>query len=372
MSATGIEFLPLKQDRRNALSTALCNLVVGPFALLFLSLMVWRVLHGAAPAFDFRFAYSAAGHRVLDGVSPYTWSAADFRQGLAFVYPALSAVMFAPLSLLPRTLGDVLFTFVAIGLVPITLRMLGVRDWRAYGIAMLWMPVFSGWMTANESLFLMFGMACLWKRRDSPLMAGLLVAVMISLKPLMWPLVLWLLVTRRWRASGYSVVIGLALNLAAWGVVGFSQIGAYLQAAGTDTSDAWRTGFGVPALLGHFGVGRNTGIVVMVVISILLVAAVVHRGFFRHDQISALTLTVALALVSSPLLWGHYVVFLLVPLAVLRPRLDWVWALPVLMWITQPAEAVHTGQEIFVWVAATTMFAVLARPRSLCFQEAMT
>ena len=63
----------------------------------------------------------------------------------------------------------------------------------------------------------------------------------------------------------------------------------------------------------------------------------------------ALTLTVALALVSSPLLWSHYLALLLVPLALLRPRLHWVWLLPVLMWVSPLGMTVHTWQVLVSW-----------------------
>lgn len=364
MSATELDSRPLApggSPRSGSLAVALRDVVVGPVGVLFLTFMVVRVLRGQAPAFDFRFAYTAAGHRVLDGETPYLWTAAQFHAELGFVYPALSALLFAPLSLLPKGFGAVLVTMVCVGLVPATLWVLRVRDWRAYGVALMWMPFYSGWMTANESLFLMFGVACAWRCREHPLVCGLLVAAMISLKPLVWPLALWLLVTRRWRASAWMLVSGLVLNLAAWSVIGFDQFGAFIRAAATDTDDAWRTGFGVPALLGHFGFGRSAGIALMLIATAVLALAVIHSGLIERNQNRALVLALALALVSSPLLWAHYVVLLLVPLAVMRPRVDWAWALPLLMWVIQPAATVHTWQALVCWGAVGTLCLVLAR-----------
>jgi hypothetical protein len=335
--------------------TALCNVLLGPVAIVGIAAMMWIVLHGPVPAFDFRFAYWAAGHRVLTGHSPYIWSAAEFRAGKAFVYPALSAVAFAPTALIPRGLGAVLFTLLSAALAPATLWVLRVRDWRLYGITLLWLPVCAGWLTANESLFLVFGLACLWRWRDHPLAAGLLVAVLISLKPMMWPLALWLLCSRRWRASAYALGAALLLNLAAWALVGFSQIGAYLHATARDTDVAWRTGFGIPALLAHLGAGRTVGMAAMLILSLALVLAVIHAGFIRHDQTQALALTVALAIVASPLVWGHYLVLLLVPLALLRPRLDWLWALPIVLWVAPPDVRVHIWQATIFWIVTAVI-----------------
>jgi hypothetical protein len=268
------------------------------------------------------------------------------------------------MALLSRGLGADVLTFVSVGLGPLTLWLMRVRDWRVYGIALMWLPVYDGWMTANESLFLLLGLGCLWRWRDRPWVAGLLVATMISLKPLMWPLALWLLATRRWRASAHALGYGFLLNLAAWSIVGFSQIGAYLHAAGADTADSWRTGFGLPALVGHFGAGRTTGVVAMVVLSAGLAAAVCHRGLVKRNQVQALILALGLALVSSPLVWSHYVVLLLMPLALLRPRLDWLWLLPILMWVCPPAYPVHVWQIIVYWAAGGVLLVVMARRAS--------
>ncbi len=362
MSATRSELrLPARvtASRGRTFAGALFDVFMGPVPVLIVAVMMWIVLHGPVPAFDFRFAYWSAGHRVLTGQSPYLWTAAQYRGGFAFVYPALSAVVFAPMALLSRSAGSVLFTLVSACLAPTTLALLGVRDWRAYGITLLWLPVCAGWLTANESLFLMFGLACLWRWRDRPGIAGLLAAVMISLKPIMWPVMLWLLATRRWRASAQSIVYGVLLNVAAWSVVGFGQIRAYLHATATDTAVAWRTGFGVPAMLGHLGAGRTAGVALMLVLALALLVATVHSGFVCRNEVQALTLTVVLTLVASPLVWGHYLTLLLVPLALLRPRLNWLWVVPVLMWICPPDARVHLWQAAFFWLAAGLMLTVL-------------
>jgi hypothetical protein len=320
-----------------------------------------NVLRGGGVAFDYHYAYWLAGHRVLNGLSPWIWSPKQFSDGVAFVYPALSAVTFAPLALLPRDGTSVLFVLVCFALAPITLWLLRVRDPRVYVVTLISLPVFGGWQTANETLFLLLGLACLWRWRDRPVVAGFLAAAMLSLKPLMWPLVIWLLATRRWRASGWTLAWGVLLNLMAWSIVGFGQIKAFLHAASADTSDSWRTGFGVPALFSHLGLGLTSGCVAMLVLSAALVVLVCHTGLRQHNEIRALTLTVALALVSSPLLWSHYVALLIVPLALLRPRFDWVWVVPLLLWVSPMSWTVHLWQWLFVWVAVGSMIVALVR-----------
>ena len=361
MSATTAELRPVDRGGGPALGAALVNVVLGPLALLLLLVMICIVLGGRDSAFDFRHAYWVAGQRVLHGESPYVWTPAQFREGLAFVYPALSAVMFAPLSLMSRGFGSVLFTFVSIALIPATLFVLRVRDWRVYGVTVLWLPIFGAWQTANETIFLVFGIACLWRCRNRPFAAGLMTAVLISLKPFVWPLAIWLVATRRSRASLWAILAGIALNAGAWGAIGFGQVGRYLHAAGADSTAAWRTGYGFPALAAHLGLSRSAGTDVMLVTSALVTVAVLYAGLKRRSELQALTLALALTVISSPLVWSHYFSLLLIPLALMRRRLDWLWVLPVAMWVCPPDFLVHLWQAVVVWGCGGWVLTVLSR-----------
>jgi hypothetical protein len=361
----GLEDGVIRTTDRTALQRALEQLTL-PVALLALAVMVSDVLRGHGVAFDYQYAYWPAGHRVVLGLSPYHWTQEQVVSRVVFVYPALSAVMFAPLSLISRGGGSVLLMLVCVALAPLTLWCLEVRDKGVYALALMWLPVYAAWQTANETMFMVAGLACVWRWRDRPIVAGALIAAMISLKPLLWPLALWLLATRRWRASFATLISGLLLNLCAWLIVGFGQVSRYLSAASADIHAAWTTGWGVPALLGHFGAGLGLGLAAMLGLSALLAVAVINAGLIRHDQMTAFTLALALALVSSPLLWSHYLALLLVPLALRRPRLHWSWGLPVLMWVSPLGMTVlHTWQVLVSWAAAAVMFLVLMRPSGI-------
>jgi hypothetical protein len=362
MTTHGLE-VPVRSlwSRANPHARALFNVLFAAVPALFVAVMVWSVLQGPFSALDFRHAYWLGGHRVLSGVSPYSWTPAQFREGVAFVYPALSALVFAPVALLTRSAGSVIFTLLGLFVAPATLALLHVRDWRVYVVTLVWLPVCAGWLTANESLVMALGLAGVWRWRDRPGVAGFLTAATISLKPILWPLVLWLLVTRRWRASAHTVIWGVVLNAAAWSVLGFGDIGSYLHAVSVDAGFNWRLGFGVPAVLGHLGAGRTAGLALMIMLSVGLAAAVVYSGFVRANQVQALTLAVAVAVVSSPLLWSHYLALLLVPMALRRPRLDWIWALPVLLWVSPPDARSHLWQEAVFWTVAALIFVALLR-----------
>lgn len=356
-------------SRRARLARAAQHLLFGlvpVVATLFLVAYQFKI---HAVALDFHVAYYPAARRLLDGLSPYALSRSAVAHGYGFVYPALSAVLMVPLALIGRSAAQAIYMLACIACVPATLLTLRVRDWRIYGLVLLWLPVFVGWQGGNVTLPLMLIAALTWRHRASPAVAGLLVALAISVKPFVWPLWIWLVATRRFRAAGLALAWGVAVNLVAWALVGYGQIGRFLELSGQDASALWRQGYGVPAVAHHLGLGRVAGGALLLGLALALLVAVLARGFGRGsndrhaDRDSrALTLAVALMLVASPLVWVHYFALLLVPLAVRRPRLGPVWALPLLMWPLPPRQPVHGWEEALAWAIAAVCLAGSLRP----------
>ena len=69
----------------------------------------------------------------------------------------------------------------------------------------------------------------------------------------------------------------------------------------------------------------------------------VRRGGLRADGYGFLLATLSV-LAFSPIVWIHYLALLLVPVAVLRPRLSVAWLVPCLMWV-DAVRGVHAGQH---------------------------
>jgi alpha-1,2-mannosyltransferase len=354
---------PRVRDRRANLTVALEQGMLGLFPVVVFIWLAVYVLAGPSNkiAVDFHDAFYVAGYRVLHGGDPYAWTSSAIRGGVAFVYPALSALLFAPFALISSSAAGVLFTLICMVMAPLTLWALDIRDWRIYGLTLIWQPVFSGWQTGNESILLACLVALVWRYRDRRLVAGLLTAVAISLKPFVWPLALWLLITRRWRASGYGLVAGLVINLISWSVVGFNNVSVYLRDSGTDARDSWRIGYSAIAAAGHLGATHTLGELLLIVISATLVAGAIYVGVSKRRERQALILVVALMLAASPLVWTHYFVVLLIPLALARPRVNWLWALPILMWVCPPSLHVRGWQELIAWLVAGTMLVAASR-----------
>lgn len=333
-------------------------IVFGALPLVAVVVLAVRMFAAGDGALDFGHDYWVAASRLLNHGDPWAWSRAQLAGGAGFTCPAMAAIIFVPLALLPVGVADAVFTGACMVFALLTLRVLSVRDWRLYGLVLLWGPVVSAWQTANLTLLLGLGIALMWRYRDRPLIAGAIVALVISLKPFTWPLALWLLVTRRYRAACHLVWVGLALNLVAWLVVGPRRIFDYLRLSSYVTRTHFRTGYGIPALAVHLGLSPTARTVAELALALAVALVCVWEGRRGRDR-PALTASIAIALLASPLLWSQYLALLIVPLALARPRLGWLWGIPFLLWAC-PANAV-LWQELLLWAGAAVVLGICIR-----------
>jgi hypothetical protein len=333
------------------LSRAVANSLLVVVPLAFTVFLLLGMLRHHVVAADFHESYFPAARRLLDGGNPYAVTAADVRNGMAFAYPALAAVVLAPFALLADHAADRLYMLLCLALMPATMWVAGARDWRSYGIPLLALPVIVGWQGGNVTIPLVFLVALAWRYRDRPLAAGLIVAAAISLKTFVWPLGLWLLATRRWRAAGWALVSGVVLNLIAWAVVGFDQIATFTRLSHELVDGQWRTGYSLLAVAHHLGLSRNIGEMLLLGASAVLAFALIHRARWPRQERQTMVLALALMLVASPLVWSHYFVVLIVALVLMRPRLSPLWFLPLAMWLC-PVTTPQGWQLAIAWAVA--------------------
>jgi hypothetical protein len=288
-------------------------------------------------ALDFHNYYWASGHDVLHGRSPFPPPTPDavflIHSYPAGPYGAPAVLLFAPFALLPVWLAEAIFTGILIAAVFFALRLVGVRDWRCYGAAFLWAPVASGIQTANLTLLLTLGVAVLWRFRYRVVASALLVGVLVSLKFFLWPLLIWLLATRRYAAAAWSLVIAGVITFGTWGLLGFSGLRDYPQVArifaryyetSSYTPFAFLTKLGMPDPLVRYG---------SLSLGVMALAAIFVAARRNRSEAAALALAIAAALLWSPVVWLHYFALFLVPLAVLNPTFSLVWLLPAILWV---------------------------------------
>jgi Glycosyltransferase family 87 len=312
------------------------------------------LVRGHVVAVDFRDGPWVAGHRLLSGLTPYVGPHSAQLQGITFVYPAAAAILLAPFSLLSQGAAGTAFTFVTVAAALLTLRVLDVKDWRVYGVALMWPEVVSAWETANVTLLLGLAMALAWRYRDRPVVAGGLVALAISAKPFVWPLALWLVATRRYRALGFTLGLGVAINVLAWAAVGFDQISRYAALMSTLAKNQENRGYSLVAMVLNRGGDRLMAYGLLVGVTAIVAGACLVAGRRRGGR-PAFALAIAACLVTSPMSWLHYFALLVIPLALARPRLSTLWLVPLLFQL--PAVGASTRQTTMMFGLAAVIIA---------------
>jgi hypothetical protein len=323
------------------------------------------VLSGAEGllAWDVRFAYLPAAEAVLDGRSPYP--ALDdplLEEQKGYVYPPQLLFALMPLTPLPTSVAAALVAGAMIAMLLLTLWVLGVRDVRCYAAVLLWMPAISGVMFSNTSIPIALALALAWRYRDHVWQPGIAVGVSVSAKLLSWPIVVWMLATRRLRAAVCALLVGSALTLGAWAAIGFDGLVGYpdlLQRLSDIQSERSYSLVGIASTLGLGAAGKA---VALVVGGALIVWCVVLGR--RGEDLRSFTCAVAAMLALSPIVWLHYLIALLVPLAVARPRFTWLWVLPVALWVSPRPGYAEGYEAVAPALVATIMFVFLLSDRA--------
>lgn len=314
-------------------------------------------------ASDFQRSYWPAAQSILRGNSPYVAPRLlDLTRDVGFAYPAVGALAVTPLGVLPPLAGGAIFTLLNLLALPLSLYLLGVRDVRVYGITFLWLPTIAAWETANVSLLLvLLGISLAWRYRDRPYISGVTIALLISIKPITWPLILWLLGSRRRRALAWSVGTGLVLNLLAWTTLGWGEVARFTALMEAFAHQGARIGFTGVTLLLHLGVADGAAYVLGLSLGAAACSATFITALRGHER-TAMVACVAAILFATSIVWLHYFVLLIVPLALVRPRLSALWAVPLLMWVCLPTDNPATWQIAVALAAALTVCALSLRP----------
>ena len=316
------------------------------FALVPGILLAGFLVAGAAndPAFDFR-QFWQGGRDVLDGASPYpaaeSLPSAEQGRGLTpqeiqdvfrFPYPAPAAVALLPFATLPFAIASWMVIALLVAAVPLTLRIVGVSDWRCYGVAFAWIATLGAIRLGTLTPLLALGLAVAWRYRDRRLVVAGSVAGVIVLKLFLWPLLVWLVATRRVGAASAAAGAAAAATVAAWAAIGFDGMLDYPALLGRLAESVQDAGYSVVALGTSLGAPGGVSRAVAVAAAIAVVAATATRAQHEGRDLAVFAASLAAALLLSPIVWLHYLYVLIVPIAVARPRLTGLWLLPLLLW----------------------------------------
>jgi hypothetical protein len=284
-------------------------------------------------AFDFHGALWQAARDVLDGRNPYPpATSAGVAPGDRFVYPPPVAILLIPLGALPFPLAAALITAILIAAVAATLWVLGVRDWRCYGATYLSIAVLHDIRLGALTPLLALGLALAWRWRAQA-RAAIPLALIVVAKLFLWPLGVWLLATGRIRVTVQAAALALGASALGWAAIGFAGLGDYPKLLSVLAADEQARGYSLVSGALALGLGPAAARAAAMAVGAGLLALCWREGRRGADERS-LILALAAALALSPIVWLHYFVLLLVPIALARRSFGALWLVPALFWIT--------------------------------------
>jgi len=262
-------------------------------------------------AHDFKNELYPQAEDILAGRNP--WPEA--------IWPPIAAAVAMPFTILPPTAANVAIGLFGLACMAGALWLVGLRDWRVYGVVGLWPSVLGDIRIAHLTPLLCLLVAVVWRYRDRPLASGFGLGVAGGVKFFLWPLGVWLLAGGRARAAGIAVLVALGSVLL---IAPFTPLGDYadtLREVGREFDQDSYSTFG---LLTQLDVGDTAARAITFALGLVLLALTWRRVSFA--------LAIASALVLSPIVWFDFYALAAIPLAIARPRLSLVWFLPLVTW----------------------------------------
>ena len=322
---------------------------IAALALIFLvgiAVYPWR---STAYFWDFRAFYHGAS-AYLHGNSPYPVArlpALTNKQN--FVYPLPIAALFAPFALLPFWVAAGLFATVNVAALALTLRVLNVTDPRCYVVALIGLPSQYALKLGTIMPILALLLALAWRYRNRPRVAVPILALLVLAKVFLWPIGVWYLATRRVGAVLGACAVAVGLVLLSVVPVGLEPLRAYPHLLSVlsnyESTFSWSvTAFGVSLGMSPF---TATLLQYLVGGAVLFAAVVVAR---RGEAAASFSLAIGASLALSPIVWGHYFVLCLVPLALQQRRFSAVWLATA--WVLLDTTPFGASRPYFIAAAA--------------------
>jgi len=347
-----------------ALQTVRTVIVIALFGALPLVALVLVFAHalGDGQVTDFYNAFYPAAQAIVDGTSPYPdVDDPALAEGTEYVYPPLTALVSVPFTAISVDAARIVVMALLVAAVVGILWIIGVRDWRCYGLAFLWPPVISAIQTGNVTIPLALGAALAWRYRDRAWVAGGSLGLTLATKLFLWPLVVWLGFTRRIAAAAVAMAVGIVGLLVSWAVIGFAGVGEYPDLLRRVQELEEGQSYTVYALALDLGATDGLARAIWTALAVSLVAGIAVLGH-RGDERRAFAIAVAAALACSPIVWLHYFALLLVVVGIAERRLGAAWFVPLAMYGSTGTLNGTTAQTALTIAAAAATVALAVRP----------
>jgi Glycosyltransferase family 87 len=326
--------------------------------LVFVVVTVGSLWAGAAAGtlgYDF-LAYQHAANRVVNGLPLYDPSIQQAGGFGLFLYPPPFILLILPFASLDPNIGTWIWSGLLLALFLAGVALLPVKPivrWLIVLLAGLSWPFEYGLRLGQVGplLFLLFAIGWHWLRDPRAVGASAAAGTMIKLQPGL--LLVWAALTRRWGAAVIGLIILAVVALVASVVAGGPNVWFDYVTILRNVSDPITTphNFTPGAVAYQIGVPASVATWIQIISSVA-VAGVMIVAAMRASATASFLATVIASQLLSPVLWDHYAMLLLLPVAYLLDRGQW-WsvAIPLATSIFIIGIAPPIAYPIEFWVA---------------------
>jgi len=324
---------------------------------------------------------------MLEGRNIY-----DTGVDLVNLNPPLWTVLISPLGLLEPITAYRVFVLISlivvVGYLAWTVEELRLRPgWTVVGVVMLLLssPLLATLALGQVYPLLALGLVAAWvaDRRDRQEISGAALGLVVALKPVLLPVLLWLLVRRRWRAVVAALIAGAVATLLGIIVLGPGATLDYIGVLGVQSVSAYWDNASLPSaaarLFTENPYAQNVATLPwMVPVAYLLgIGAIFLTAMrVRHGPEVGLWALVAASLLASPIAWHNYLVLLGPGILLLLARgraataflllaLEAIPAQWPLIWNDRGTVAASLAMTLYLYILISHWLALLAATREL-------
>jgi hypothetical protein len=334
--------------------------------VLFVGLAVWASATASPPTLGFDYlSYDSAVRRFLAGGILYDQSFTVTGGFGLFYYPPPFVLLAIPLTILPPAAAAWAFTaillatfFLAVAILPVALRV----RWTILLLGGLSWPLIYAIKLGQVGPILLLLFVIGWRWMDKPWRLGTATAIGIAIK-IQPALVLgWALLTGRRRAVIAGLAVFAVLALAATLIAGpTSWVDQATLLARLSKPIATPNNYTPGRIAFEAGFSEAAAWAVQLA-NWAFVAAVVVYAIFRTTPVASYLAVVVASQLISPILWDHYAMMLLIPVAWLLDRGHW-WAVLIPLATAVPIIGFtpHVAYPLAYWVTLIALVVVGSR-----------
>jgi hypothetical protein len=155
----------------------------------------------------------------------------------------------------------------------------------------------------------------------------------VAAKLFVWPLLVWLILTRRFRAAALAALSAVVLVIGAWALIGFEGMRDYPKLLRVVQDVYAQRSLSLSTVAGALGASVSVSVAIAALAGVAMLGGAAVLARRTDGDRRAFALAVGACVIASPIVWPNYAALLFVPIAIVSPRLSPVWFFGYITWL---------------------------------------